>query len=82
VALPGKIFTEIGLAIKAQSAHDHTFLITYANGNVSYIPTERDFLESAYASDVAYAIYGYFPFQADVGSRLVAAAGTLVGKRL
>jgi neutral ceramidase len=82
VAMPGEIFTEIGLSIKSQSAYDHTFLITYANGNVGYIPTEQDFTEGAYASSMAFAIYGYFPFQTDVGNRLVAAAGALVGKRL
>ena len=81
VALPGEIFTEIGLSIKAASAYAHTFLITFANGNVGYIPTERDFTESAYASSMAFAIYGYFPFQTDVGSRLIAAATALIRNR-
>jgi hypothetical protein len=82
LALPGEIFTEIGLAIKAASAYDQTFIVTFANGNVGYIATEEDYEQHGYASSMAFAIHGYFQFQPDVGSRLTAAVTALLKARL
>jgi len=48
VAVPGEMFVEIGLEIKAQSGLKNTFVIGYANGYVGYIPTLKAFEEGGY----------------------------------
>lgn len=78
VALPGEIFTAFGQAIKARSSAEQTFVISYANGNVGYIATQDDYDERRYASSMAYALYGLFQFEPEVGPRLVDAAAALV----
>lgn len=78
LGLPAEVFTEVGSAVKAQSPFPHTLLVTYANGDVGYIPTEQDFEAGGYAATMAPAIYDHFPFTPDVGMRLVEATGQLL----
>jgi neutral ceramidase len=40
VGLGGEVFTEIGLAIKAESPCKHTFVITHCNGAAGYLATK------------------------------------------
>ncbi len=42
LALPGEIFTEIGLEIKEASPFEHTLIIGYANVKGGYFPTVKD----------------------------------------
>jgi neutral ceramidase len=44
VGLPGEIFTEIGIAIRAGSPTPHTFAVELANDNRGYIPTDHALL--------------------------------------
>jgi hypothetical protein len=46
VSLPGEIFVELGLSIKAVSPFKQTHLVELANGAIGYIPNR-----SAYAED-------------------------------
>ncbi|HAH86921.1 MAG TPA: hypothetical protein DCL60_06070 [Armatimonadetes bacterium] len=39
ISIPGELFTEIGMRIKAESPFAHTYLLGLANGHVGYIPT-------------------------------------------
>ncbi len=71
VAIPAEVFTGIGTMIQSESPWPNTFLITYANGCVGYIPDEKDYQNSGYAARLAPAIYDYFPFRSDVGAVLV-----------
>jgi neutral ceramidase len=48
VLLPGEIFVELGLAIKAASPFKHTVVIELSNDNPAYIPTEKAFKEGGY----------------------------------
>jgi neutral ceramidase len=48
VSLPGEIFVELGLAIKAKSPFKHTLIAELANGAIGYIPTDRAFDEGNY----------------------------------
>jgi neutral ceramidase len=48
VALPGEIFVELGLAIKAQSPFQTTLLAELANDYIGYVPTARAFREGSY----------------------------------
>jgi hypothetical protein len=48
VALPGEIFVELGLAIKAASPFKHTFNIELANGAIGYIPNKPAYAEGSY----------------------------------
>ena len=48
VSLPGEIFVELGLAIKAASPFKHTILVELANGSIGYVPTRRAFDEGNY----------------------------------
>ena len=66
VGLPGEIFTEFGLQIKAQSPFEQTFVIELANGWHGYIPTVEAFAHGGYEPRLGYA------------SRLVPEAGDLM----
>ncbi len=48
VAIPGELFTEIGLAIKAVSPFANTMVSAYSNGVYFYIPTKAAFEEGGY----------------------------------
>lgn len=48
VALPGEIFVEIGLAIKAASPFKYTIIAELANGSLGYVPTKRAYPEGNY----------------------------------
>ena len=48
VGLPGEVFVELGLAIKAASPFRHTILVELANGSIGYIPTRRAYDEGNY----------------------------------
>jgi hypothetical protein len=39
ISIPGELFTEIGMRIKAESPFAHTYLLGLANGHIGYIPT-------------------------------------------
>ncbi len=48
VALPGEIFTELGLAIKLASPFPWTSIVTLANDNPGYIPDRKAHAQGAY----------------------------------
>jgi hypothetical protein len=48
VALPGEVFTELGLAIKRGSPFKRTIVIELANGSLGYIPDRKAFSEGNY----------------------------------
>jgi len=78
LAIPAELYAEVGLKIKAGSGYSQTFIATCANGNVGYIATEQDFLAQAYASSMAFAVYGHFPFLTEVAAILCDAAVQLI----
>ena len=48
VGLGGEILTEIGMAIKAGSPYEHTFVITHCNGTAGYLAPEHLYVEGGY----------------------------------
>ena len=65
IALPGELFCEIGL--KLQKTDAPLLPIGYANGNIGYIPADRDFRDTAdYACYCAPMFYELFPFRPGV----------------
>jgi neutral ceramidase len=48
VSLPGEIFVELGLAIKAKSPFRTTVIAELANGSIGYIPTKRAYAQGNY----------------------------------
>ncbi len=48
VSLPGEIFVELGLAIKAASPFKYTFIVELANGSIGYIPNASAYAEGNY----------------------------------
>jgi neutral ceramidase len=48
VTLPGEIFVELGLAIKARSPFETTLVVELANDVPNYIPSEKAFREGSY----------------------------------
>ena len=67
VSLPGEIFVELGLAIKAASPFKHTQIIELANGSIGYIPNRSAYAEGNYEVVSARCAAGS-------GEKLVAAA--------
>ncbi len=48
VGLGAEVLTEIGMAIKAGSPCQHTFVITHCNGSAGYLPPEHLYVEGGY----------------------------------
>jgi hypothetical protein len=60
-ALPGELFSEIGLKLQGPDAP--LVPVGYANGNIGYVPADRDFRDRAdYACYCAPMFYQLFPF--------------------
>ena len=53
VGLPGEIFVEYGLQIKAQSPFNHTMTVELANDYVGYCPTDKALDEGSYETRLA-----------------------------
>jgi len=71
VALPGEIFVELGLAIKAASPFRYTFIAELANGSIGYIPNLEAYPQGNYEIVSARS-------EAGSGERLVDAALSLL----
>lgn len=67
LALPGEVFTKIGLDIKRESPFDLTMTVGCANGLLGYIPTSEAFDEGGYEPAQAYRLWRLQPFRRDVG---------------
>jgi neutral ceramidase len=48
VSLPGEVFTELGLAIKAGSPFANTIIAELSNGSIGYIPTRAAYAQGNY----------------------------------
>lgn len=51
ITFPGELYTEIGMAIKAQSPFKQTYVIGLANGYIGYVPTRKAIAEGGYSED-------------------------------
>ncbi len=71
VALPGEIFTELGLAIKQDSPFRRTIIAELADGSIGYIPARRAYAQGNYEVVSARCAEGS-------GERLVDAANRLL----
>ena len=61
LALPGEVFSRIGMAIRDQADAGNLFVCAYANScEVGYVPTASAFAEGGYEVDVAPTYYGLF----------------------
>lgn len=58
VSLPGEIFTEIGLYIKARSPYRYTIITELTNGSLGYMPDRKAYMEGAYEVVVSRAAPG------------------------
>ena len=71
VSLPGEIFVELGLAIKAASPFKHTIIAELANGSIGYIPTQRAFAEGNYEPVSARCASGSGEMLVETATRLL-----------
>ena len=51
VGLGCELLTEVGMALKAQSPYEHTFVITHCNGRAGYLPPKHLYDEGGYEVD-------------------------------
>ena len=58
VALPGEIFAETALSIRANLPQSPAFIIGFADDNPGYIPPESEFAHGGYEVDEAHRYYG------------------------
>ncbi len=85
VALPGEIFVELGLQIKAQlraQGFENIFIAGFSNANPGYVPTREAYPIGGYEVDSAHHFYGHPACVVpEAGEMLVEIAGDL-GRRL
>ncbi len=51
--IPGELFVELGLALKANPLFDRTFIAGYCNDLIGYIPTREAYAQGGYEVDAA-----------------------------
>lgn len=73
VGLPGEIFVELGLAIKAHSPFPYTFVAELCNDEFGYVPTRQAYDEGGYEATSS-------PFVPGVGEQMVEVALALLGE--
>jgi len=78
IALPGEVFVEIGLAIKALKPN--VLVAGYANGNIGYVPTRSAFDEGGYEVNVAWKLYGKQMITPDAEELIIASARRLLNE--
>ena len=71
IALPGEIFTEIGLAIKQKSPFRQTIVIELSNGSIGYVPDRKAFGEGNYEAVSARCAPGSGELLVDAAIRLL-----------
>jgi neutral ceramidase len=71
VSLPGEIFVELGLTIKAASPFRHTFIAELANGSIGYIPNRSAYAEGNYEVVSSRAAEGSGEMLVDAAVRLL-----------
>ena len=71
VGLPGEIFAELGLDLRARSPFPHTLVLGLANDAIGYMPTQRAYEEGGYEPTAS-------RFLAGSGERLVEEALALL----
>jgi hypothetical protein len=79
VGLPGEVFCEIGMNIRASSPFARTFVIAYANRVLGYIPTRQAYDEGGYEVDGAYKYYGIAKVAPTAQGALEQAAADVLG---
>ncbi|MGV8950755.1 MAG: neutral/alkaline non-lysosomal ceramidase N-terminal domain-containing protein [Cypionkella sp.] len=79
-ALPGEIFAETGLAVRAACGEKTAFVLSYADGTPGYIPPASEFIFGGYEVDEAHRFIGMRgSFAAGAAERLATAATALIG---
>lgn len=78
VGIPGEVFVEIGLGIKAGSPFEYTFVAGYTNGCIGYMPTKKAFHEGGYETHFAYRLYGIYPVDQDVAEKMISSSLKLI----
>jgi hypothetical protein len=73
VALPGELFVELGLSVKAGSPFHQTNIVELANGGFYYIPNRSAYAEGQYEVVVS-------PYTEGAGEKLVATAVRLLAE--
>jgi neutral ceramidase len=73
VAIPGELFVELGLAIKANPYFEQTFVAGYCNDLIGYIPTRAAYAEGGYEVDTARIAAGSGETIADLALSALAA---------
>ncbi len=71
VGLPGEIFTELGMAIKAASPFQYTIVVELANGSIGYVPDRKAYVEGAYEPVSARCAAGSGEKLVDAATRLL-----------
>jgi neutral ceramidase len=79
-ALPGEIFAETGLAVRAACAGRPALVLSYADGTPGYIPPASEFASGGYEVDEAHRFIGMpGAFAPGSAERLALAAKALLG---
>lgn len=74
VTLPGEIFCQIGLNIKAKSPFERTFMFGISQGFCGYIPDRKAFLEGGYETRTGRGSR----YEQDSGDKIESVAGNLL----
>jgi len=82
IGIPAEAFAETGLAIKRASPVPNTFVVSYANGDLGYVPPAEAFGEGGYEITTGHKLYrGTYQFAPDA-ERLVREAALGLAKEL
>lgn len=78
VSNPGELFCEYGLHLKARSPFTETFVVSYANGAVGYVPTEEAL--GPHGGGYETRLTSYTNLEVTAGTQMVDAGLELIGR--
>jgi hypothetical protein len=78
VTLPGELFAEIGLNIKARSPFRTTIISELTNGSFCYIPTAAAYDRGGYETEFSAKVYGLYMLTRDAQQIVEETAGKLL----
>jgi hypothetical protein len=81
VGVPGELFSNLGLRIKAAAGPLQTMVVSCANGDIGYIAGREEYALGGYEIEEAFKYYDYpAALAAEAGDQIVASAARLVGR--
>src|SRR5690606_24957870 len=71
IGLGGEVLHHLGLLVKEADLHHTTMVVSYANGNLGYLPSAKDIMNGGYEVGFSSVVYNHYPYSTDAESAVL-----------